>query len=100
MSISAKTGILYLLLLLYAGIVRADLLPNFGANDEVLWRSGSNLYIRLTDQDQSKKDVTPPNQHPVQLNANQVTNALEGLEAWTGGGFFKKKQLFWYQRIL
>ena len=89
----SKTAVLYLFLLLYAGIVRADLLPNFGANDEVLWRSGSNLYIRLTDQDQSKKDVTPPNSHPVQLNANQVTNALEGLEAWSGGGFFKKKEL-------
>ena len=88
-----KTAVLYLLLLSLAGIVRADLLPDFGANDEVLWRSGANLYIRLTDQDQSKKDVTPPNQHPVQLNANQVTNALEGLEAWSGGGFFKKKQL-------
>ena len=89
----SKTAVLYLFLLLYAGIVRADLLPNFGANDEVLWRSGSNLYIRLTDQDQSKKDVTPPNSHPAQLNANQITNALEGLEAWSGGGFFKKKEL-------
>ena len=89
----SKTAILYLFLLFYAGIVRADLLPNFGANDEVLWRSGANLYIRLTDQDQSKKDVTPPNSHPVQLNAGQVTSALEGLEAWSGGGFFKKKKL-------
>ena len=89
----SKTTVLYLFLLLYAGIVRADLLPNFGTNDEVLWRSGSNLYIRLTDQDQSKKDVTPPNSHPAQLNAAQVTNALEGLEAWSGGGFFKKKEL-------
>ncbi len=88
-----KSAVLYLFLLLYAGIVRADLLPNFGTNDEVLWRSGANLYIRLTDQDKSKKDVTPPNQHPVQLNANQVTGALEGLEAWVGGGFFKKKEL-------
>ena len=93
MKIIVQTGFLSLLLLLYTGIVRADLLPDFGTNDEVLWRSGSNLYIRLTDQDQSKKDVTPPNQHPVQLNANLVTNALEGLEAWSGGGFFKKKQL-------
>ncbi len=89
----SKTAVLYLFLLFYAGIVRADLLPNFGINDEDLWKSGANLYIRLTDQDQSKKDVTPPNQHPVQLNANQVTGALEGLEAWVGGGFFKKKQL-------
>ena len=89
----SKTAVLYLFLLLCAGIVRADLLPNFGANDEDLWKSGANLYIRLTDQDQSKKDVTPPNQHPVQLNAGQVTSALEGLEAWSGGGFFKKKKL-------
>ena len=90
---STKTGILYLLLLLYAGIIQADLLPDFGANDEDLWKSGSNLYIRLTNQDQSKKDVTPPNQHPVRLNVNQITSALEGIEAWSGGGFFKKKQL-------
>ena len=87
-----KTTVLYLLLF-YAGVMRADLLPDFGANDEVLWKSGSNLYIRLTDQDQSKKDVTPPNQHPVQLDAGRITSALEGIEAWAGGGFFKKKKL-------
>lgn len=87
-----KTTILCLLLL-YAGILRADLLPDFGADDEVLWRSGANLYIRLTDQDESKKAATPPNQHPVQLNAEQVTGALEGIEAWSGGGLFKKKEL-------
>ena len=89
---SAKIGTLSLLLLLYAGIIRADLLPNFGASDEDLWKSGANLYIRLTDQDQSKKDVTPPNQHPVQLDSNQVASALGGIQAWSGGGFFKKKQ--------
>ena len=88
----SKTGILYLLLLSYAGIIQADLLPNFGTNDEDLWKSGANLYIRLTDQDKSKKDVTPPNQHPVELDPGRITNALEGIEAWTGGGFFKKKQ--------
>ena len=89
------TGItaLYLLLLTCAGIARADLLPDFGTSDEVLWSAGSNLYIRLTDQDESKKDVTPPNQHPVRLDVNQVTSALEGLEAWSGGGLFKKKRL-------
>ncbi len=89
---STKTGILYLLLLSYAGIIQADLLPNFGANDEDLWKSGANLYIRLTDQDKSKKDVTPPNQHPVQLEADLVANALEGIEANSSGGFFKKKK--------
>ena len=87
----SKIGVLSLFLLLYAGIIRADLLPDFGTNDEDLWKSGASLYIRLTDQDKSKKDVTPPNQHPVQLNASQVTSALEGIEAWSGGGFFKKK---------
>ena len=89
----SKTGILYLLLMLYAGIVQADLLPSFGANDEDLWKSGTNLYIRLTDQDQSKKSATPPNQHPAQLGSDLITNALEGLEARSGGGFFKKKKL-------
>ena len=89
----SKTGILYVLLLLYAGITQADLLPNFGTNDEDLWKSGSNLYIRLTEQDQSKKDVTPPNQHPVQLDPGRITNALEGIETRIGGGFFKKKKI-------
>ncbi|MCY4361592.1 MAG: hypothetical protein OXE42_05305 [Gammaproteobacteria bacterium] len=88
----SKTGILYLLLLSYAGITQADLLPDFGTNDEDLWKSGANLYIRLTDQDKSKKEVTPPNQHPVQLEADLVANALEGIEANSGGGFFKKKK--------
>ena len=88
-----KTGVLYVLALLYAGITQADLLPSFGADDEDLWKSGANLYIRLTDQDQSKKDATPPNQHPVQLAPGLITNALEGLEARSGGGFFKKKKL-------
>ena len=79
-----KTGFLLFILLLYAGIAQAD---------EVLWQSGSNLYIKLTDQDQSKQEATPPNQHPVQLNSSQVSSALEGIEAWSGGGFFKKKKL-------
>ncbi len=69
---------------LFVGVAQAD---------EDLWKSGSNLYIRLTDQDESKKEATPPNQHPVQLNPDQITNALEGIEAWSGGGFFKKKKL-------
>ncbi len=88
-----KTSLLCLFIYLLTGISQADLLPNFGANDEVLWKSGANLYIRLTDQDRSKQDVTPPNQHPVQLSTAQVTGALEGLETWSGGGLFKKKQL-------
>ena len=79
-----KTGFLLFILLLYAGIAQAD---------EVLWQSGSNLYIKLTDQDQSKQEATPPNQHPVQLNSSQVSSALEGIEAWSSGGFFKKKKL-------
>ena len=79
-----KTGFLLFILLLYAGIAQAD---------EVLWKSGSNLYIKLTEQDESKRETTPPNKHPVQLNASQVSSALEGIEAWSGGGFFKKKKL-------
>ncbi len=76
------TGLLCILL--FAGVSHAD---------EVLWKSGSNLYIKLAEQDESKKEATPPNQHPVQLNSSQVTSALEGIEAWSGGRFFKKKKL-------
>jgi hypothetical protein len=40
--------------------------------DEVLWESGLNLYIKITDQDSKIK----PNQHPITLDAREVANAL------------------------
>lgn len=40
--------------------------------DDVLWESGLNLYIKITDQDNKSK----PNQHPVTLDAREISNAL------------------------
>ena len=44
--------------------------------DEVLWESGLNLYIKITDQD----NKTRPNQHPVTLDAKEIANALNAME--------------------
>lgn len=59
--------------------------------DEALWQSGLNLYIKLVDQDRSK-DATPPNQHPVSLDAKDLTNALNSIELWDKH-LFKKDEL-------
>lgn len=52
--------------------------------DEDLYKSGLNVYIRLTEQE----DDAPPNQHPVNLNAQEITNALSTIEVWEKKGFF------------
>ena len=80
--LKSATG--WLCLLLFAGPSHAD---------EILWRSGPNLYIKLAKQDESKREATPLNQHPARLNANQIANALEGIEVWGAGGMFKRKRL-------
>lgn len=80
--LKAATG--WLCLLLCAGAAQAD---------EILWQSGPNLYIKLVKQDESKREATPLNQHPARLNANQIANALEGIEVWGAGGMFKRKRL-------
>ncbi len=56
--------------------------------DHVLWKSGVNLYIKLVKQDKSRRADTPPNQHPVALNAEQITQALQSLQVYYGSGFF------------
>lgn len=51
--------------------------------DEVLWKSGKNLYIKLTEQDETESGERPkPNDHPVELDRNRVTNALMLLQLW------------------
>lgn len=40
--------------------------------DDVLWESGLNLHIKITGQDNKSK----PNQHPVTLDAREISNAL------------------------
>lgn len=50
--------------------------------DEVLWKSGANLYIKITEQDKFKEGDTPPNQHPVSLSPQKISNALNLIKVW------------------
>jgi len=71
------------------------LLPGAPRADEDLWKSGLNLYVRLSEQDDSLGDATPPNEHPVTLNAQEITNALNTIEIWDKKGFmnlFRKSE--------
>lgn len=58
--------------------------------DETLWDLGLNLYIKLVGQDTS--GGAPPNQHPVSLDAKEITNALTSIELWDRH-LFKKDEL-------
>lgn len=63
--------------------------------DEVLWKSGLSLYVKLVDQDDSLGAGTPPNAHPVSLNAQEITNALNAVEVWDKKSFrniFRKSE--------
>jgi hypothetical protein len=63
--------------------------------DEDLWKSGLNLHIRLVEQDDSLGASTPPNEHPVVLNSQEITNALNTLEVWDKKSFmnvFRKSE--------
>lgn len=64
-------------------------LPLQTSADGDIWESGLNQYVRLTEQDDSAGGATPPNQHPVTLNPQEITNALTALEIWDKKGFFK-----------
>lgn len=70
-------------------------LPAPARADEDLWKSGLNLYVRLTEQEDSLGASTPPNEHPVVLNGQEITNALNTLEVWDKKSFmnvFRKSE--------
>ena len=48
----------------------------------VLWKSGQNLYIKLSKQDKSASGKTPQNSHPIELKKEDVGDALLLLELW------------------
>ena len=50
--------------------------------DEVLWKSGANLYIKLDKQDKYKDGSKIPNQHPVTLNPREIRDSLNSLQVW------------------
>jgi hypothetical protein len=66
------------------GLLAAALLALPAAADEDLYKSGLNVYVRLTE----KESGAPPNEHPVTLNSKEIANALLALEVWEKKGFF------------
>ncbi len=55
--------------------------------DEVLWKSGENLYIKITKQDKYKNGRVIPNQHPASLQPKQIRNALSNIYVWNKSFF-------------
>jgi len=61
-------------ILIFLGLLTA--LPQAWA-DNVLWKSGKSLYIKLVDQE---GDAAKPNDQPVTLDTDKVVNALKALQ--------------------
>lgn len=59
-------------------------------DDDILWKSGINLYIKFARQDKSPGAKTPPNSHPVVLGAQEITDALTAVEFWEKEGLLRK----------
>ncbi len=58
-----------------------------GYADEVLWKSGANLYIKLDKQDKYKDGSYIPNQHPVSLNPQEIRDSLNSILVWNKSFF-------------
>ena len=56
--------------------------------EEVLWKSGRNLYIKIAEQG---KGGEMPSDHPVTLDKNKLFHALRGINAWRQK-YFKKRE--------
>ena len=66
-----------------AFIILLVVFANQSYADEILWESGVNLFITITEQDKSKSGKTLPNNHPVTLNEKDIREALGLVEIWT-----------------
>ena len=67
-------------------------LPAAARADEDIWKSGLNLYVRLTEQDDAESGRPPPNQHPVSLDPAAITNSLTDIQVWDKH-WFKKDEI-------
>lgn len=79
---------------LFFGVLLA-LLPLLSLDalaDEDIWKSGINLYIRLTEQDEAAGGRAVPNQHPISLDPREITHALNLIQVWDEK-WFKKDQV-------
>lgn len=76
-----------------AAVIGLFLLHSTAHAEEVLWESGLNLYIKIVDQERPRGVDVQPNQHPVTLGSEEITNALNFIEAWERGGMFGQDQV-------
>lgn len=55
--------------------------------DEVLWKSGMNLYIKIDEQDKYSDGRRIANQHPVSLDPREIRDALNSILVWNKSFF-------------
>ncbi len=78
-------------MLLAAGTATAiDLIPDFlkGEPKGRVVFEGRDQYIRIEPQDELRKGPPPPNDHPVDLDAGQLSTVLEAITLWKEAGLF------------
>jgi len=74
-SITLNLILFFALLVLFSNAVFA--ISFFEDDEDVIWKTGLNLYFKYADQDETKYGK---NDHPVELDAKTITNALKSLE--------------------
>lgn len=62
-------------------------LQNSAKAEEVLWKSGQNLYIKTAKQNKYGNGETILNQHPVTLNPTDIRNAINNIYVWNKSFF-------------
>jgi len=82
-----KNQIISLFLLLFCNSVYA--IDFFKDDKDIIWRSGLNLYFKYTQQDETKYGK---NDHPVELDAITINNALKSLE-FTEKSFLSRERI-------
>ena len=82
-----KNQIISLFLLFFCNSVFA--INFFGDDEDIIWRSGLNLYFKYVNQDESKFGK---NDHPVELDEKDISLALKSLE-FTEKGFLSREKI-------
>jgi Short C-terminal domain len=70
-----------------------DLLPDFFSKPEILKKiwAEKEQYVSLSTQGK-RGEAFPPNSHPVTLEVADIRDALQSLEVWSEGGFFRNEE--------
>ena len=70
-----------------------DLLPDFFSKPEIsknIWKE-QEQYVALSTQGK-RGEAFPPNAHPATLEVEDIRDALQSLEVWSEGGFFRNEE--------